>query len=150
MSYTFFYVSGILLIGIFFTSVYFKGLTLSIAIIGIASVAYSLTYEIILGDQLKLYHYIKPKVSTLYMVLAGIFIYPLLNMLYLLYLPKGTGSVIAYTVAWIIAMFLFEFASFATKTVVLTGWKPFPWSILTYIFTYSWINLFYSYLERVI
>mgnify|MGYP000978303535 CR=1 FL=1 len=116
-------------------------------IIGIATVGFSLVFENILGTVLGLYYYIKPEFSVIYIVIASIFIYPPLNIIYTLFLPRKRNNIFVYTLLWIGAMMFFEYFSIIAGTVVLTGWKPFPWSVITYIVTYTWINLFYAYLQ---
>jgi hypothetical protein len=45
-------------------------------------------------------------------------------------------------------MLAFEVASFYTGTVVLTGWRVIPWSIVTYAVTFGWINLLFRYMKK--
>lgn len=139
MEYEFFYFFMFLTIISFLICIKIKSLSFGILITGIATVGYSLVYEIILGDRMQLYHYISPQMSTLYMVLGAIFIYPLLNMIYLLFLPKKISGIMLYTIVWIILMISIELLSLNTGTVVFTGWKLVPWSIVTYVATYGWI-----------
>jgi hypothetical protein len=82
------------------------------------------------------------------MVLAAVFIYAPLNMLYILFLPPGRQTKIIYTVLWIGSMFLFEYAGLISGTVVFTGWRAMPWSLVTYILTYAWVYFFYRYLQK--
>ncbi|WP_027340042.1 hypothetical protein [Halonatronum saccharophilum] len=149
MEYTFFYGSIIALWIIFGICIYLRGLRLAHIIIGITTVAYSLVYEVILGEYFGLYYYITPEKSNLYIVLAGILVYPLLNIIYTIFLPEKIKPVLLYTGVWIIAMLLFEWASLITKTVVLLRWMIFPWSLLTYIVTYLWVYLFYRHLKMI-
>lgn len=146
MEYTFFYVSAILIPILFFVCVFFKKTTLATILIGLVSIGYSLLSDLTFGDIFKLFYYITPKKSTLYMILGALLIYSFLNMLYTLFLPKKTISIISYTAVWIIALLIFEFFSVQTKTVVFTGWRPFPWSIVLYIVSYLWIFSLYRYL----
>lgn len=148
MEYGFFYGSIIILWIIFIICMHFKPVTLANIIIGITTIAYSLLYEILLGEYFDLYYYIRENQSILYILLAGIFVYPILNIIYTLFLPKKIKPILIYTGLWIIAMLIFEYLSLLTKTVVFTGWKIFPWSPLTYVLTYLWVYLFYRYLEK--
>ncbi|PRX33581.1 hypothetical protein BX659_103108 [Orenia metallireducens] len=148
MEYGFFYGSIIILWIIFIICMRFKPVTLANIIIGITTIAYSLLYEILLGEYFDLYYYIKNNQSILYILLAGIFVYPILNIIYTLFLPKKIKPILIYTGLWIIAMLIFEYLSLLTKTVVFTGWRMFPWSPLTYVLTYLWVYLFYRYLEK--
>jgi len=148
MEYGFFYGSIIILWIIFIICIHFKPATLANTIIGITTVAYSLLYETLLGEYFKLYYYIEPQKSILYIILAGLLIYPVLNIIYTMFLPAKIKPILVYTSLWTIAMLVFEYASILTKTVVFTGWQMFPWSLITYILTYLWIYLFYSYLEK--
>jgi hypothetical protein len=115
-------------------------------IIGITSIAYSMTYDIIFGDIFELYYYIDLRYSTLYMVIEGILLYPALNIIYTLFLPQRLSNTLYYTIYWIAGVFLLEHITILTRTIVLTGWNVLPWSILTYIVTFLWINLLYRYL----
>jgi hypothetical protein len=148
MAYTYFYGYLVLIWVFLLISVRYRQLNSKHVYVGIATIAYSLTYEIILGDWLGLYHYLDKTNSPLYIVLAGILIYPLLNILYVLFLPINTKNLLPYTGAWITVMLLFEYITVIQKIVVMTGWKPIPWSIATYAFTYLWINILYRYLEK--
>ncbi|OCL27171.1 hypothetical protein U472_06760 [Orenia metallireducens] len=148
MEYSFFYGSIVVLWTILGVCMYFKTIKLKHLIIGITTIAYSLLYEVLLGEYLDLYYYIKDKESILYTLLAGILVYPILNIIYTLFLPKKTRPVLIYTGLWIIAMLIFEYLSLLTKTVVFTGWRMIPWSPLTYMVNYLWIYLFYRYLEK--
>jgi hypothetical protein len=131
-------------------SLRFKPARISHLIIGIATIAYSLTYDVIFGNQLGLYFYLDRGNSTFYMVLSGTLIYPFLNILYVLFLPDKRKYILPYTGAYIIAMLLFEYLTVIQRIIIMTGWKPIPWSIVTYVFTYLWINLLYRYIEKKI
>lgn len=150
MAYLFFYGSIAVLWVIFIIINFRKPIKLPHVIIGIAAMAYSLFYEIILGEYYNLYYYIKKEASPLYIALAGILVYPILNMIYTHFLPKNKIPVLLYTGAWIIGMLVFEYLSLLTKTVVFVRWRMFPWSLLTYIVTYLWVYYFYSYLNKKI
>jgi hypothetical protein len=126
----------------------FKPIGIRHAVIGVATIAYTLIYETIFGKWLSLYYYLNFSNSTLYMILAGVFLYPVLNMIYVLFLPATRGGLTTYTIVWIAAMLLFEYVTVLQGIVVMTGWRPIPWSIATYAFTYLWINLLYRNLER--
>lgn len=148
MAYAYFYGYMVLIWVVLLISIRYRQLNSKHVYVGIATIAYSLTYEIILGDWLGLYHYLDKTNSPLYIVLAGILIYPLLNILYVLFLPINTKNLLPYTGAWITVMLLFEYITVIQKIIVMTGWKPIPWSIATYVFTYLWINMLYRYLEN--
>lgn len=148
MAYTFFYVSVVITIVGFLVIAKVKPLRLGNVMIGIASVGYSIAFDVIFGDYFGLYYYIAPPVSPLYMVLSAILVYSLMNITYTLFLPRGTKLVLIYTLVWIVGMLVFEYASIKIKTVVFTGWRPVPWSPITYVVTYAWINYLYRYAER--
>lgn len=148
MEYTFFWVFAVVSILLLGSTAIFKGINPAVWIIGIASIAYSLVYEIIFGERLDLYYYITPRESTLFILLGALFIYTPLNIIYTVFLPEKPKKILIYTVIWTAAMVILEFASLYTRSIVLTGWKPIPWSIVTYAFTYLWIVLFYKYLQR--
>ena len=145
MEFKFFYFSIASVILIFAVCIYFKPLRLSHVIIGMASVAYSILFDIILGQQFGLYYYISSQYSILCIVISGVFIYPLLNVIYTLFLPENRKTVFIYTGFWIAAMLLFEYLSLLFKTIVLTGWRVVPWSFVAYGVTYTWIFFFYRY-----
>jgi len=126
----------------------YRSLDIRHFIIGITSMAYSMTYDILFGDIFELYYYIDLRYSTLYMIIAGILLYPALNIIYTLFLPNLLTNSIYYTIYWIAGIFLLEHITILMRTIVLTGWKVLPWSIITYIATYLWINLLYRYLTR--
>ncbi|MCX7921700.1 MAG: hypothetical protein N3B21_06765 [Clostridia bacterium] len=147
MEYTAFFVSIAVVWVLFFISIYLRPLRLSNIIIGVTTVGYSLIFDIILGDTLKLYYYINPQVSTIYIVLSAVILYPLTNIVYTLFLPTGRRAVLAYTALWIAGMLIFEYITLLTRTIVFTGWRPVPWSFVTYVITYIWIYFFYRYLE---
>ncbi len=147
MSYLVFYISLFAIWVIFGIISRFKPVKFDALLIGIATIGYSMGYDTILGDVMGLYHYINPAVSNLYMTISAFLLYPLLNMIYVLYLPKRSSKRIGYTLLWIIAMFVFELITVLSQTIVFTGWRPLPWSIVTYIATYAFIILFNNYIE---
>lgn len=148
LPYIFYYVSIIIIWVIFALSSYFKPIGFKSLIIGVCTIAYSLTYDILLGSYFGLYYYIEPGSSNLYIVIAGIFLYPVLNILYSSFMPERANNTAVYTLIWIGAMLFFEYLALLTKTIVFTGWRPFPWSVITYIATYFWIYALNRYLSE--
>lgn len=146
MPYIFFYVSIILVWVIFAICSYFKPVGFRSLIIGVCTIVYSLTYDILLGSYYGLYYYIEPGSSNLYIVISGVFLYPVLNILYSSFMPEKADSTAVYTLIWIGAMLVFEYLALLAKTIVFTGWRPFPWSVITYIATYLWIYVLKRYL----
>lgn len=127
---------------------YFKGINLADIVIGIATVAYSVSFDCLFGTQLGLYHYILPSISISYAIAAAFLIYSILNIIYTIFLPKKLLNILSYTLVWILGMLIFETLSFITHTIVLTGWRVIPWSIVTYVVAYTWIYTLYNYLAR--
>lgn len=148
MAYLFFYISIITIDILFLIIIKIKNFNLAYLTIGFTTIGISLINDIIFGDQLHLYFYIRPGISTLYMVLAAVFLYPILNIIYLIFLPERMKLILYYSAIWILAMLIFEFSSVKAKTIVFTGWKPLPWSIVVYVFTYCWINFYYRALKN--
>lgn len=148
MAYIFFYIYLIFIGIVLFICNYYRPLKLRHIIIGITSAAYSVAFDMIFGDWLGLYYYLDLRNSTFYMVLSGIFIYPVLNMLYTLFLPTNRAHFLTYTGMWIVGMIVFEYLSIVQKIIVFTGWKPIPLSLGVYAFTYLWVNLLYNFLKR--
>jgi hypothetical protein len=147
MAYTFFYISVAAILLLLTISMYYKPINLSSIIIGITAIAYSLIYEVTFSHIIGLYYYITPGESMVYILLSAVLIYAPLNIIYTLFLPKGRKRVMVYTGIWIASMLLFEYLSVAMRTVVFTGWRPVPWSLVTYMATYGWIIYFYRYLD---
>jgi hypothetical protein len=116
--------------------------------IAITAIGYSLLYETTLGEYLELYHYINPEHSLFYIILSAVLIYPIIEVIYTIFLPEKAYSAIIYTTVWLVLMLALELISIYTKTIVLTGWKVIPWSIITYIITFSWINLLFRYMKK--
>ncbi|NLI58014.1 MAG: hypothetical protein GX387_05760 [Clostridium sp.] len=148
MQLVFFYVSIIAVLLVLAICSFFKPLDFRSYVIAVTSIAYSLVYEVILGEYYGLYYYINEKDSIIYIVLAGIILYPALNIIYVLFLPKEMKKTLIYTVFWMVAMVIFEYFSLVSKTIVFTGWKPIPWSIITYIATYLWVYTLYRYMSN--
>ncbi len=148
MAYIFFYSSFIILVVLFIICSTLRKPTLSNIVIGLTTVGYSLINDVLFGDQLELFHYINLEVSTIYMVLSAVMIYPILNILYTMFLPTKGKNILIYTFCWIVVMLFFEYASVITKTIIFTGWQPLPWSIVLYIVTYLWIYYFYTFLTK--
>lgn len=147
MEYIFFWASAAVTLLILAATAILKGTGLPAWVIGIASVAYSMVFEIFFGDRLRLYYYINPEESTLFIILGALLIYTPLNIVYTVFLPESPKKILVYTAIWIAAMLAFEYASVFAHSVVFTGWKPVPWSIATYAVTYGWVVLFYRYLR---
>ncbi len=148
MAVTFIYgsIAGVwivLMISAFIRPVTFKSI-----MVGITGVGYSLLFECVLGEQYGLYYYVRPEVSLFYIIITAVFLYPILEIIYTLFLPNKFRPALIYTFLWIILMLVFELISMYTKSVILTGWKVMPWSIITYIATFGWVNLLFRYIKR--
>lgn len=148
MAYAFYFGSTIGIWVIFYLCTKKKPLRLKDIVTGIASVAFSMTFETLFGVYGGLYYYIEPEHALLYLTASSVVLYPLLNMLYVLFLPQKSKPAILYTIFWIAAMLAFEWVSIVTRTIILTGWRIFPYSYLTYIATYAWLFAFYRYLDK--
>jgi hypothetical protein len=148
MENIFFNISLIVVLLLILITALFKRIKPASMITGIASIAYSLVFDIVFGELLGLYYYISPEKSMLYILFGAIFIYTPLNIIYTVFAPEGIKQLLAYTAVWTVVMLAFEYASLLTRTIIFTGWRMFPWSVVTYIATYTWINLFYRYLKR--
>ncbi|HWR60293.1 MAG TPA: hypothetical protein VN580_01695 [Clostridia bacterium] len=148
MAVTFFYVSVAAVWIVFLICAAKKSFTLRHILIAITAMGYSLLYETILGEYIGLYYYINKENSLLYIILSAVLLYPEIEIIYTFFLPERTYSAVMYTIAWIILMLAFELASLYTRTVVLTGWRVIPWSVVTYIFTFLWINILFRLLKK--
>ncbi|MFZ5989823.1 MAG: hypothetical protein ACOYWZ_22230 [Bacillota bacterium] len=147
MEYLFFYFSIAVVLIILIISTYFRPLDFRSFVIGIATIAYTLVYETVLGGYFGLYYYLNPRDSIIYIVLAGVLLYPALNIIYTLFLPRNGKAALGYTAVWIAAMLIFEYLSIVSGTIVFTGWRPVPWSVITYLVTYLWVYFLYKYLS---
>ena len=148
MASLFFYASALVLWLLLAGCARYKTIRPAHILIALVTAAVSLVYDTLLGQHAGLYHYISPQASIYYMVLGGAFVYPPVNVIYTLFLPQDKRSAIMYSILWIGVMLVFEYGSVLAGTIVFTGWNPFPWSPVTYIVTYLWINLLYRYLRR--
>ncbi|HYF75076.1 MAG TPA: hypothetical protein VD757_00705 [Candidatus Nitrosocosmicus sp.] len=148
MAVMFFYCSIAATWMLFFLCILKRPLTFRHIIIAIAGIGYSLLYETILGEYNDLYYYIDPEKSLLYIILSAVTIYPVIEIIYAIFLPDKALPALFYTALWIILMLAFEYASLYTGTLVLTGWKVIPWSIITYVVTYGWLNLLLRSLKK--
>ncbi len=109
---------------------------------------YSLCFEAFFGEVLKLYYYIAPGASILFILLGSLLLYPLTAVLYVLLFPKK--MVLWYTVGWIVLLQGLEIVSIYTRTIVLTGWRIIPWSPLTYLISFLFICLMVRALKKVV
>jgi hypothetical protein len=148
MAVSFFYGSIAAIWIVFLICTVRRPLSLKHLIIAIAGIGYSLLYETFLGEYSELYYYINKEHSLLYIIISAILIYPVIEVIYTLFLPEKVFSAVLYTAVWIVLMLAFELLSFYTGTVVLTGWRVIPWSIITYIVTFIWVNLLFIYLKK--
>ncbi len=149
VAYTFFYTIIVVILIILIISLYLHRKQLEAAILtGVIYIGYTMLFDVFFGETLKLYHYINPELSSLYILISAVFLYPPTIIIFLLFLPKKNVNIVLYTVSWIAVLLLFEKISFMTHTVVLTGWKYFPWSPFTYIVTLSLSILVYKLLHR--
>ncbi len=148
MAIGFFYGSIAAIWVVLFVCAVKKPLSFKHLMVAITAMGYSLLYETSLGEYSGLYYYVNPETSLFYIILSAVLIYPAIEVIYAMFLPEQTYPAIIYTIAWIVLMLAFELASLYTRTVVLTGWKVIPWSIVTYIVTFSWINLLFRYLKK--
>lgn len=148
MAVSFFYGSIAAIWIVFFICAFKRPISFKHIMIAITSMGYSLLYETFLGEYSKLYYYINKEYSLLYIIISAVLIYPVIEVIYTLFLPEKLYPAVLYTSVWIVLMLAFELLSFYTRTVVLTGWRVIPWSIITYIFTFIWINLLFRYLKK--
>lgn len=148
MAIRFFYISVIITWIVFLICSAKKRLALRHTLIAITGMGYSLLFETLLGEYAGLYYYISKSSSLLYIILSAVLLYPEIEVLYCFFLPKDTDPAILYTIVWTVFLLTFEFASLYTGTVVITGWKVFPWSVITYLFTFLWINILYRLLKK--
>lgn len=148
MALTFFYGSIAAVWTTFLLCTLRKTITFKNIIIAITAMGYSLLFETILGEYNRLYYYINPSDSLFYIIVSAVLVYPVIEVIYTMFLPEKTNSAIIYTIIWIIFMLAFELLSLYTRTIVLTGWRVIPWSIITYIFTFGWINLLFRYIKK--
>ncbi|HNR05227.1 MAG TPA: hypothetical protein PKU88_01030 [Bacillota bacterium] len=125
-----------------------KSISFKHIMVAIAGMGFSLLYETALGEYAGLYHYINQSDSLLYIIISGVFLYPVIEMLYALFLPERIKPAIVYTVICIMLLLVFEILSLYTRTIVFTGWRIVPWSIATYILTFVWVNLLFRYLKK--
>lgn len=125
-----------------------KPLTLKHVMVAITAMGYSLLFETSLGEYLGLYYYINPEHSLFYIILSAVLLYPIIEVVYTMFLPDRAYPAILYTTVWIALMLIFELISIYTKTVVFTGWRLIPWSIITYLVTFGWINLLFRNLKE--
>ena len=148
MAYAYFYMSVGAVWVFFAISIHYRPLRLNNIIIGISSALYSVIFDTIFGQRMGLYYYIAPQDSTLYTILSAVLVYSLLNIAYTLFLPRKGSGVLAYTALWMGAMLLFEYFSLVTGIVVFSGWKPIPWSFVTYVVSYGWMYYFFKFLSK--
>lgn len=147
MNLLFFYGSVIALLVVFLLAHTRKRFRMRHMILMIGYSLYNLIFELVFGEILGLYYYIEKEVSLIYIILAAVFLYPLIAVLYIFFLPGGLKAYL-YTACFTAAMLLMELISLHTGTIVLTGWNIMPWSIVTYIVSFCLINIFYGFLER--
>lgn len=149
MDKLFFYGSIILVLAIFFIAFGRRQFQLRHLFLMISYSLYNLIFELIFGEVLDLYYYINKTHSLIYTIIAAVFLYPVIAVLYVLFLPKGK-KIIWYTSGCIILILVLEIISLYTGTVVLTAWRVIPWSIITYIVSFSLIYLLNGYLQKVL
>lgn len=133
---------------VFFICRSVKPVTFKSIMVFITGIGYSLLFETTLGEYLDLYYYVNPSDSLFYIILTAVFLYPVIEVTYTLFLPEKAYPALIYTAAWLVLMLIFELASIYTKSIILTGWRVMPWSIITYLVTFGWINLLFRYLKK--
>lgn len=148
MAIAFFYGSIVAVWIVFLICTRKKSINVKNIMIAIAAIGYSLLFDTLLGEYFGLYHYINQSNSLIYIIISALLLYPVIEVIYTMFLPEGTYHIIIYTTVWILLLLAFELASLYTRTIIFTGWKVIPWSIVTYIFTFSWINLLFRYMKK--
>jgi hypothetical protein len=109
---------------------------------------YSLLYETSLGEYAGLYYYVDKADSLFYIIISAVLLYPVIEVIYTMFLPEKIKPAIIYTVLWTVLLLGYELLSLYTRTIVFTGWQIVPWSIVTYILTFTWINLLFRHLKK--
>lgn len=148
MAKLFFYVSILALMAVFFITIRKKQFRVRHMFLMITYSLYNLVFELIFGEIFELYYYINKAHSLIYIIIAAIFLYPVIAVLYILYLPAGS-KVLLFTSGCIILTLIFEIMSLCAGTIVLTGWKVIPWSVVTYIVSFGLIYMFNRYMLRL-
>lgn len=148
MPYVFFFGSIAAAWILLIIGVYRRGLRFANVLISLLGAGYSLFFDVFFGEYLGLYHYINPEISLLYMILSAAFLYPVVEIVYTIFMPAKLKPALIYTAAWIALMLAFEEASLFANTIVFTGWRMFPWSIAVYAATLVWISVLFRYMER--
>lgn len=149
MNRLFFYGSITVLLAVFFTCVRRKRLGIRHMIIMMGYSLYNLIFELVFGEIFDLYYYMEKACSLVYIIVASVFLYPLIAVLYVLYLPTGTG-IFSYTLYFITGVLLLELIALYTRAIVFTGWKVIPWSVVTYIISFGLIYAFNRLLIRTL
>lgn len=144
MNYMVFYFTLLLIWVVFLFLARRKPIRKEYIAVAIISMVYSLAFDIVFGEQLHLYYYISQVRSSMYILISGILLYPILHIIFLMYLPSPNRIVI-YTAVWVVAMIALEVVALKAETIVFTGWKVFPWSFFIDILTYFWIITLYRY-----
>ncbi|WP_237266829.1 hypothetical protein [Thermoclostridium stercorarium] len=148
MNVLFFYASIVALLVIFFITVMKKKFTVRHMVLMLGYGLYNLIFELIFGEILGLYYYIEKGHSLVYTIIASLFLYPVIAILYVFYLPERKKVV--YTAGFTVAALIMEIFSLYSQTIVLTGWRILPWSVISYMVSFYLINLFNSFLLRVL
>ena len=110
---------------------------------------YNLIFELIYGEIFGLYYYIERTHSLIYIIIASVFLYPVIAVLYVSFYPEEKRA-LWFTLGAIVIMLFLEMASLNTRTIVLTGWKVIPWSVIAYIVSFVFINIINNSLLRVL
>jgi hypothetical protein len=148
MEVAFFYGSIAAVDIVFFICALIKPLTFKSVIIAIAGMGYSMIFDATMGEYLGLYYYVNRSDSLFYVIVSSVLLYPIIEVIYTIFLPEKVYPAIVYTAVWIVLMLIFELVSIYAGTIVLTGWRIMPWSIAAYIFAFSWINLLFRHLKK--
>lgn len=122
-----------------------------IVFIYLFGIAYGLTYEFTLGQWFGLYHYYKdPDASAYWILLMGVFSYPVYHVLYVNWAVYQRTFVnwLLYTMLCTAVLLFSEYWSVNMGVVVFTGWRIWPWSIVTYTTAFVGDTLIYSWMRR--
>lgn len=149
MNKYFFYSLLIILIAVFFAALQKKRFRIRYMFLMISYSLYNLVFELIFGEIFDLYYYIEEADSLIYILISAVFIYPLIAALYIYFLPEGKKA-FWYTSGFIIAILILEIVSLYTRTIVFTGWRLIPWSVITYIVSFGLIYVYNNFLKKAL
>jgi len=111
--------------------------------------ALTMSCDMLFCKQYHLYYYVSSEYKGWYSFWANLIIIPALGLVFIKFVPKTVKEVAVYIAAWTVISTLFEILiAKPFGILVYSGWRIIPYSVIGYIFAFTWEYVYYRILLK--